>query len=151
MRFSDDFVREVVNRTDLVQLMEERGVALRRTGSTFKACCPFHSEKTPSFNVNPQRGFFHCFGCGTSGDAIRFLMLFERLTFAEAVTDLANKAGVELRHEGKSNQRKPDQEAGLHALQLASGFYQQQLQGPCLLYTSPSPRDVEESRMPSSA
>ena len=129
MRFSDDFVREVVNRTDLVQLMEERGVALRRTGSTFKACCPFHSEKTPSFNVNPQRGFFHCFGCGTSGDAIRFLMLFERLTFAEAVTDLANKAGVELRHEGKSNQRKPDQEAGLHALQLASGFYQQQLQG----------------------
>ena len=53
MRFSDDFVREVVNRTDLVQLMEERGVALRRTGSTFKACCPFHSEKTPSFNVNP--------------------------------------------------------------------------------------------------
>ena len=62
MRFSDDFVREVVNRTDLVQLMEERGVALRRTGSTFKACCPFHSEKTPSFNVNPQRGFFHCFG-----------------------------------------------------------------------------------------
>ena len=130
MRFSDDFVREVVNRTDLVQLMEERGVALRRTGSTFKACCPFHSEKTPSFNVNPQRGFFHCFGCGTSGDAIRFLMLFERLTFAEAVTDLANKAGVELRHEGKSNQRKPDQEAGLHALQLASGFYQQQLQGP---------------------
>ena len=103
MRFSDDFVREVVNRTDLVQLMEERGVALRRTGSTFKACCPFHSEKTPSFNVNPQRGFFHCFGCGTSGDAIRFLMLFERLTFAEAVTDLANKAGVELRHEGKSN------------------------------------------------
>ncbi|MBT6727480.1 MAG: DNA primase [Deltaproteobacteria bacterium] len=130
MRFSDDFVREVVNRTDLVQLMEERGVALRRTGSTFKACCPFHSEKTPSFNVNPQRGFFHCFGCGTSGDAIRFLMLFERLTFAEAVTDLANKAGVELRHEGKSNQRKPDQEAGLHALQLASDFYQQQLQGP---------------------
>ena len=130
MRFSDDFVREVVNRTDLVQLMEERGVALRRTGSTFKACCPFHSEKTPSFNVNPQRGFFHCFGCGTSGDAIRFLMLFERLTFAEAVTDLANKAGVELRHEGKSNQRKPDQEAGLHAIQLASGFYQQQLQGP---------------------
>jgi len=129
MRFSDDFVREVVNRTDLVQLMEERGVALRRTGSTFKACCPFHSEKTPSFNVNPQRGFFHCFGCGTSGDAIRFLMLFERLTFAEAVTDLANKAGVELRHEGKSNQRKPDQEAGLHALQLASDFYQQQLQG----------------------
>ena len=67
MRFSDDFVREVVNHTDLVQLMEERGVALRRTGSTFKACCPFHSEKTPSFNVNPQRGFFHCFGCGTSG------------------------------------------------------------------------------------
>jgi DNA primase len=128
MRFSDDFVREVVNHTDLVQLMEERGVALRRTGSTFKACCPFHSEKTPSFNVNPQRGFFHCFGCGTSGDAIRFLMLFERLTFAEAVTDLANKAGVELRHEGKSNQRKPDQEAGLNALQLASNFYQQQLQ-----------------------
>ena len=129
MRFSDDFVREVVNSTDLVQLMEERGVALRRAGSTFKACCPFHSEKTPSFNVNPQRGFFHCFGCGTSGDAIRFLMLFERLTFAEAVTDLGNKAGLEFRHEGNSAQRKPDQEAGLQALQLASEFYQQQLQG----------------------
>ena len=69
MRFSDDFVREVVNRTDLVQLMEERGVALRRTGSTFKACCPFHSEKTPSFNVNPQRGFFHCFCLLYTSDA----------------------------------------------------------------------------------
>ena len=62
MRFSDDFVREVANRTDLVQLMEERGVALRRTGSTFKACCPFHSEKTPSVNVSPQRGFVQSFG-----------------------------------------------------------------------------------------
>ena len=87
MRFSDDFVREVVNRTDLVQLMEERGVALRRTGSTFKACCPFHSEKTPSFNVNPQRGFFHCFGCGISGDAIRFLMLFCLLYTSDAADE----------------------------------------------------------------
>ena len=58
MRFSDDFVREVVNRTDLVQLMEERGVALRRTGSTFKACCPFHSEKThPSTSIPSVASF----------------------------------------------------------------------------------------------
>lgn len=128
MRFSDDFVREVVQRTDLVHLMEERGVALRRTGSTFKACCPFHSEKTPSFNVNPQRGFFHCFGCGASGDAIRFLMLFERLSFTEAVTELAGKAGMELRQETYAGKRSQSQEQGLKALQQACDFYRKQLQ-----------------------
>ena len=99
MRFSDDFVREVVNRTDLVQLMEERGVALRRTGSTFKACCPFHSEKTPSFNVNPQRGFFHCFGCQESGTALGFVMLHDRLGFVEAVEALAGSIGLDVPRE----------------------------------------------------
>ena len=85
MKFSKSFIRQVVDATDLVDLISDHGVTLKRVGSSYKGLCPFHSEKTPSFNVNPERGFFHCFGCSVSGDGLKFLMQYDRLSFSEAV------------------------------------------------------------------
>lgn len=86
-------VREVAERISIVDVIGEY-LPLRRSGSNFVGLCPFHGEKTPSFNVNPAREIFHCFGCGTGGDVFSFLMKIEGLTFPEAVRRLAGKAGV---------------------------------------------------------
>lgn len=91
----DDKVAEIRERTDIVQLIGEY-VVLKRAGASFKGLCPFHSEKTPSFHVNPQRQFFHCFGCQASGDVFKFVMQLEGKTFPEALRQLANRAGIEL-------------------------------------------------------
>ena len=72
---------------------------LQRSGSTFKALCPFHKEKTPSFTVNPQRQIFHCFGCGAGGDVFRFIMEYEKVDFMTAVKMLAQRAGIRLAFE----------------------------------------------------
>ena len=93
MQFSKSFIRQVADATDLVDLISDHGVTLKRVGSSYKGLCPFHSEKTPSFNVNPERGFFHCFGCSVSGDGIKFLMQYDRLSFSEAVKELAKRTG----------------------------------------------------------
>ena len=85
---------EIKARTNLADLIEEYGVSLRRQGSTAKACCPFHKEKTPSFAVNIDKGFYKCFGCGEGGDAITFVQKMEGLPFLEAARKLAERAGV---------------------------------------------------------
>ena len=129
MRFSQDFIRKVEDATDLVSLIQDQGIALRKAGASFKACCPFHNEKTPSFNVNPQRGFFHCFGCGVGGGAVKFLMLHERVSFVEAITELARKAGIAL--EGESGPRKRDDaDEGMACLNQSLTFFRQQLKEP---------------------
>ena len=87
---------EIKARIDLADLIAEYGVDLRRTGATAKACCPFHKEKTPSFTVNSERGFYKCFGCGEGGDAFSFVQKMEGVTFLEAVRKLAERAGVRL-------------------------------------------------------
>ncbi|MDL2264016.1 DNA primase [Synergistaceae bacterium OttesenSCG-928-I11] len=91
---SDD-VREVKSRIDIAELIGDY-VQLRRRGASLWGLCPFHSEKTPSFSVSPERGTFHCFGCGKGGDAFSFLMEIEGLDFREALTQLADRAGVKL-------------------------------------------------------
>lgn len=88
-------VREVLERTSIVEVVSEY-VQLRRSGANFLGLCPFHAEKTPSFNVNPAREIFHCFGCGTGGNVFSFVMKMEGLSFPEAVKMLARKAGVEI-------------------------------------------------------
>ena len=88
-----DLVKE---RVDLVQLIEERGVKLRRSGRTYSGLCPFHAEKTPSFSVDPERRTFHCFGCGERGDAFTWLEKQDGLSAGEALRVLAERAGVEL-------------------------------------------------------
>jgi DNA primase len=91
----EDVLAEILRRTDIVDLIGGY-LPLKGTGRTHKALCPFHTEKTPSFVVNPERQIFHCFGCGEGGDAITFLMKHERLTFPEAARHLAERAGVPL-------------------------------------------------------
>ncbi len=91
----EDVIAEILRRTDIVELIGAH-LPLRAAGRTHKGLCPFHTEKTPSFVVNPERQIFHCFGCGEGGDAITFLMKHERLGFMEAVRFLAERAGVSL-------------------------------------------------------
>ena len=90
-----DFIDDLVARADIVEVVGRR-VQLRKAGREFKACCPFHDEKTPSFTVSPGKGFYHCFGCGAHGTAIGFLMEFDHMSFVEAVESLANSMGVEV-------------------------------------------------------
>lgn len=96
---ADGSIKEVIARTDVVQIVGEY-VSLKKAGIRFKGLCPFHSEKTPSFTVNQEQGFFHCFGCGEHGDSIGFLMKHNGVTFVEAVEQLASRAGIPLTYEG---------------------------------------------------
>ena len=90
-----DFIDDLVARADIVEVIGRR-VQLKKAGREFKACCPFHDEKTPSFTVSPSKGFYHCFGCGAHGTAIGFLMEFDHMSFVEAIESLANSMGVEV-------------------------------------------------------
>ena len=90
-----DFIDDLVARADIVEVIGRR-VQLKKAGREFKACCPFHDEKTPSFTVSPSKGFYHCFGCGAHGTAVGFLMEFDHMSFVEAIESLANSMGVEV-------------------------------------------------------
>ena len=87
-----EFVDNVKASSDIVEVIGSR-IPLSRS---LKACCPFHDEKNPSFSVNPRGQYFYCFGCGVGGDVIRFLMLYERIGFVEALVDLAEQAGIDV-------------------------------------------------------
>ncbi len=100
-RISREFIDELLVRVDIVDLIDSR-VPLKKTGANYVARCPFHTEKSPSFSVNRNKQFFHCFGCGASGNAISFLMDFGHLDFVEAVEDLAAFAGVDVQRESPS-------------------------------------------------
>jgi DNA primase len=105
-----DSIDRVRNETKLVELVGET-VRLQRRGRSFTGLCPFHKEKTPSFHVNPERGFYHCFGCHASGDAIKFVQETEGLDFVEAVRSLAERAGIELVENESDAERKQQAEA----------------------------------------
>lgn len=109
---SSDFLDELRARTTLSTLVG-RTVPLKRAGNEFKACCPFHQEKTPSFWVNDQKGFYHCFGCGAHGDAIRFLTDAQGIPFRDAVRELADTAGLELPKPSKEAQERQARSATL--------------------------------------
>lgn len=96
MKLPQDFIDEVLARTDIVELVEQR-ITLKKTGqANYQGLCPFHSEKTPSFSVSRHKQFYYCFGCKASGNAISFLTAYDKLTFPEAVEILAHKAGMSL-------------------------------------------------------
>ncbi len=90
-----DFIDDLVARADIVDVIGRR-VQLKKAGREFKACCPFHDEKTPSFTVSPGKGFYHCFGCGAHGTAVGFLMEFDHMSFVEAIESLAATMGVDV-------------------------------------------------------
>lgn len=97
-RIPRSFIEDLLDRVDIIDVISPR-VSLKKSGANYMACCPFHNEKTPSFSVNQNKQFYHCFGCGVSGDAIRFLTEYERLDFVDAVEQLANQAGLEVPRE----------------------------------------------------
>ena len=94
--FTEAVLDEIKSRVDLVELISSYGVEVKSAGATKKACCPFHREKTPSFVINESKGFYHCFGCGESGDAISFVEKMDGLSFADAVRKLAAQVGVKI-------------------------------------------------------
>jgi len=89
-----NFLDDLLARSELVELIQSR-VPLKKAGRNFMACCPFHHEKTPSFSVSMNKQLYHCFGCGVSGNAISFLMEYDRLDFISAVEELASRAGMD--------------------------------------------------------
>ena len=128
--YSQQLLDEIRSRADIVEIVGQV-VKLKRTGENWKGLCPFHTEKTPSFTVNPKRNIYHCFGCGAGGDAFSFLMRQERVAFPEAVRTLADRAGVALPDAG---QRAPEVDGKLEALRramaLAAEFYTRSLWEP---------------------
>ena len=103
------FIDDLISRADIVEVIGRR-VQLKKAGREFKACCPFHDEKTPSFTVSPNKGFYHCFGCGAHGTAIGFLMEHDHMSFVDAVETLAQMLGIEVpREEGDRPAQRNDE------------------------------------------
>lgn len=124
-RIPQSFVNDLLGRVDIVALIGER-VPLKKAGKQHKARCPFHEEKTPSFNVSQDRQFYHCFGCGASGTAITFLMEYERQSFVEAVETLAARAGMQVPREASARPRR-DNASLYEALARAECHFREQL------------------------
>jgi len=124
-----DKIREIVERTDIVQLIG-RHVQLKRAGRSFKGLCPFHGERTPSFYVTPERHSYKCFGCQKGGDAIRFLMEYEGKDFLTAVRSLAQDAGVPIAFDPEEERRLAQRRQLLRACQVAAAFFEEQLHAP---------------------
>ncbi|HEY5101349.1 MAG TPA: DNA primase, partial [Steroidobacteraceae bacterium] len=101
-RIPQGFIDELIARADIVEIVGLR-VQLKKAGREYKACCPFHDEKTPSFWVSPDKQFYHCFGCGAHGTALGFLMAYDKLSFPEAIEELAERLGLEVPHEAGSS------------------------------------------------
>ena len=108
--FTQPFLDEIRARLSLVDYVG-KFVKLHRKGREFWACCPFHREKTPSFSVSDERGYYHCFGCGAHGDIIRFVQEYEKLSFPETVERLAALAGLGM-PEGSPKEREEAQKRG---------------------------------------
>ena len=120
-----DFIDTLLARVDIVDVIDRR-VPLKKAGQNYQACCPFHSEKTPSFTVSPTKQFYHCFGCGAHGTALGFLMEYEHMSFPDAVAALAQDVGLPVPESGEPERPKPPP-ALWDALEQAAQFYKKQL------------------------
>jgi DNA primase len=129
MRFTPRFVEELRDRVRVTDVVG-RKVKLVRRGRNYLGLCPFHNEKTPSFNVNAEKGFYHCFGCGVHGDVITFVMETEGLSFPEAVEKLATDAGMPLpARDAREEEREQARRSLYDVMELAAAFFQRELQG----------------------
>src|SRR5258706_14194950 len=127
-RIPQSFVDELISRADIVELINTR-VPLKKAGREYRACCPFHDEKTPSFWVSPDKQFFHCFGCGAHGTALGFLMQYDQLPFPEAVEELAGRMGLEVPREGGAAPKNTQSEELVELLGRVAGYYEESLAG----------------------
>lgn len=124
-KIPQDFIDDLIARADIIEVVGKR-VQLKKAGREFKACCPFHGEKTPSFTVSPAKGFYHCFGCGAHGTAIGFLMEFEHMSFVDAIESLASSMGVDVpRDESDRPARRYDELFSL--MESVDKYWQAQL------------------------
>ena len=142
--FPSSFIDDLKSHVDIVQVVQER-VPLRRSGVTWKGLCPFHGEKTPSFHVNGEKGFFHCFGCGVGGDVFKFLELHDKVGFADAVKQLAQRFGMtlpELEQNDEQRASAAERETLLKIHESAAAWFRQQLATPA----ASRARGVIESR-----
>jgi DNA primase len=129
--FPQQFIDDLRLQVNILQVIQEY-VPLKKMGATWKGLCPFHSEKTPSFHVNPEKGFFHCFGCGVGGNVFKFLELHEKIGFPDAVRMLAQKVGMAVpeRSEGGSDEAAGIREAMLKIHEVAATYFQEMLASP---------------------
>jgi DNA primase len=123
------FIQDLLSRVDIVDVVES-AVQLKRAGANYSACCPFHTEKTPSFTVSPAKQFYHCFGCGAHGTAISFLMEYHGMGFIDAVKDLASRVGMTVPEPDPAFRRQTETPAGPDLTELladAARYYKEQL------------------------
>ncbi len=123
----DSFIDDLLARVDIVDVIEHR-VPLKKAGKEWMACCPFHNERSPSFSVSPSKQFYHCFGCGAHGSAIKFLMEYDRLEFPDAVDELAQTVGMQVPHEASRNAAPREDKTDLYTLlDAAANWYASEL------------------------
>jgi DNA primase len=128
VRFDDGVKREVLARADIGEVIQAYGVGLRKRGNDLVGLCPFHGEKSPSFHVHPDRGFFKCFGCGAGGDVLTFVQKHENVGFADALRILAKRYGVELADEDpRAARARNEREAIYHANDVARAYFHRTL------------------------
>jgi DNA primase len=121
------FLDDLIDRIDIVDVVDPR-VKLKKTGKNYSACCPFHEEKTPSFSVSPDKQFYYCFGCGASGNALGFILEYDRLSFPDAVEELAKMAGLEVPKTQQQDPQKQKQRKSLYQLvDKTDAYFRQQL------------------------
>lgn len=126
-RIPESFIDDVLLRTDIVDLIDSR-VKLKKAGKNYSACCPFHREKTPSFTVSREKQFYYCFGCGASGNAISFLMDYERKDFIEGLKELATRAGLEIPDTRDTDAPPRESQQPLYdTLETAAKYFEHQL------------------------
>jgi len=144
-RIPHSFIDSLLARTDIVEVIGSR-VPLKRQGREFSACCPFHDERSPSFTVSPSKQFYHCFGCGAHGTAIGFVMDYDRLSFPDAIEELAQRAGMDIPREIQRAAKADDDSPSLYAaLAAASRFFQQQLHNSPKAHAYLTTRQITES------
>lgn len=126
-KITEEIIERVREYNDIVEVIESY-IQLKKSGSNYKALCPFHSEKTPSFIVSPAKQIYHCFGCGVGGDVINFVMRYEKISFVEAVVLLAERANIKLEFEDETSRRRKDEREKLYEImEWAAEFYKKHL------------------------
>ncbi len=145
MKF-ERLLEEIKTRIDIVDFISEY-VQLKKSGQNFKALCPFHSEKTPSFMINPSKQIFHCFGCGVGGDVVSFLMKHENIPFNEALRNVAKKAGIDLREFKFDKEHTEKRERILQINREAMNFFIKNLKGSEKAKTYLRKRGIEEDSL----
>ena len=120
------FIDDLLARVDVVEVIDQR-VTLKKSGSNYSACCPFHNEKTPSFTVSQTKQFYHCFGCSANGNAIGFLMEYENMHFVDAIETLAESVGMQVPRDAQADKARDDTKPLYTLMDSIASFYQSQL------------------------